>query len=353
MNAYLSVKIKIVSFLAIVLVIWLHSYNLDPLQPIRSGGTSDLNGLLQEFISNGITRIAVPIFFLISGFLFFTTPHYTTSDYLSKLKSRFRTLFLPFFIWSFCGILFYLALQSIPAFDGFFVSKPVRDFSVRDWITRLFINPVPYQFWFVRDLICLVLLSPLLFFGMRHLGWILILGTGMLWLGHFEPIRNSSEALLFFCLGGLIRLKKPGLALLRRPRQSVLLLLIWIGLIATRTAMVYYAAIPMLVVLLHKMAILIGIVAFWSFYDRIYISNSRFLTQIEKVTGYTFFIFAFHEPLLTFVKKLLFALLVPREQTELLVYLIAPVFTILFTLFAGILLKRISCKLFGVLTGGR
>ena len=62
-DRYLSNKIKNISFLLTILVVILHAYNID--------NTISIVSFIQTFISHGIATIAVPIFFMISGYLFF------------------------------------------------------------------------------------------------------------------------------------------------------------------------------------------------------------------------------------------------------------------------------------------
>ena len=65
MDKYISNKIKNISLIMTFFVVILHSNNLeDP-------SVLNINTLIQNFIGQGIVRIAVPMFFLISGYLFF------------------------------------------------------------------------------------------------------------------------------------------------------------------------------------------------------------------------------------------------------------------------------------------
>ncbi len=68
MTKYLSQKIKILSFISIILVLYIHSGFHD--YPNEIQGMA-FNFRLQEFISGMIGRCAVPLFYAISGYLFF------------------------------------------------------------------------------------------------------------------------------------------------------------------------------------------------------------------------------------------------------------------------------------------
>ncbi len=70
----ISKKITIISLLAMIMVIYRHSYNIENnMNNFFESNTfiSFSNLFIQNIISQGLTHMAVPIFFLISGFLLF------------------------------------------------------------------------------------------------------------------------------------------------------------------------------------------------------------------------------------------------------------------------------------------
>lgn len=68
MNQYLSDKIKIISFFSIILVLYIHSGFHDYPHEILG---MKINHILQYTISGILGQCAVPIFYIISGYLFF------------------------------------------------------------------------------------------------------------------------------------------------------------------------------------------------------------------------------------------------------------------------------------------
>lgn len=69
MNQYLSDKIKILSFYAIILVLYIHSnFHNYPHEILGM----EMNHILQNTISVIIGQCAVPLFYMISGYLFFS-----------------------------------------------------------------------------------------------------------------------------------------------------------------------------------------------------------------------------------------------------------------------------------------
>ena len=87
MNVHLSQKLRIISFISIILVVLIHSQFL-------AKETFVLNRAFQFFFSYGITTVAVPFFFSISGYLFFSIPIiYLGSTFLKLRKELKQFLF--------------------------------------------------------------------------------------------------------------------------------------------------------------------------------------------------------------------------------------------------------------------
>ena len=74
MNKYLSKKIKVLSLLSMILVVYQHmgrGAKLDVYTYTMLPTEGWINSFAELSLAQGIARIAVPLFFIISGFLFF------------------------------------------------------------------------------------------------------------------------------------------------------------------------------------------------------------------------------------------------------------------------------------------
>lgn len=81
-------------------VIDLLRYPLAVLVVMCHCGFLDGGGIaVQIFFSETLPHVAVPLFLHFSGYLFFKEGEFDKTLYLRKLKSRFRTLFVPYIIW--------------------------------------------------------------------------------------------------------------------------------------------------------------------------------------------------------------------------------------------------------------
>ena len=355
MNNYVSEKIKIISFISIILVVFLHAYNLG-FAPETAAAISNKtwNWFIQDLISYGITRIAVPLFFLFSGFWFFYKATGKSQEFSDKIKKRFFTLFIPFLFWSLFGIAFYFTLQSLPQFEKFFSKELVKDYTAEMWLVKIFIHPIPYQLWFIRDLMLLVLLSPLLYYALKYLGRIFLAVVLALWFCHIDDFHNSIEALLFFGTGGFIGLYREDLlSKTASTGKATILVLLWISLLVIKSVLGWYGAPVLLVQSVLNVSILAGVPAFWLWYDAYLAQNRRFQLIILHLSTTTFFLFASHEPILTMVKKVLFIVVGSNETASLAVYFLAPCVTLVLVYSVALSLRKFATRFYQIVTGGR
>lgn len=353
MTTYTSDKIRIISLFSIVLVVFLHAYNLDNYPsdtPLfhRSGVW-----FLEDIVSQGFTRVAVPLFFLLSSYLYFLNTDGKIAGFLVKMKKRVRTLLVPFLFWSLFGIVFYFTLQSIPQSAPFFTKGHVVNFSLQQWLQTIFITPIPYQLWFLRDLIVLVALSPVLYFLVRNFWKFSLAFAFILWIVVPANWQNSSEALLFFLIGASISVHKPEIATTKRSDYALLLLATWVVLVLLKSASHYTGWPAQVIVGVYKLSILIGIAACWKLYDFIYGHNDKGNSGLLQLSAFTFFVYAAHEPMLTVVKKGLFAVLGKSEMNYLGIYIIAPITVIICCMVLALFLKKYGTAFYEFITGGR
>jgi surface polysaccharide O-acyltransferase-like enzyme len=355
-NKYLSDKLKAISFLLMVMVVYLHSYNLE----IKfTSGTGLIekgyNSFIQDLITHGITRIAVPLFFIISGYLFFLSfKKYSLSEFFSKYKKRSKTLVFPYLFWSIYGILFYLVLQSIPFSKPFFTKELIVDYSVNQLLYKIFIDPIPYQLWFIRDLIVLIIFSPILYWLIKYLKFYIISIFLITWFFQLNYLIFSNESLLFFVLGAYISIKKINIQTTKVKKQNVFFSMIWISLIIIKTTLVYINFDNELIIrILHKSSILIGIISIWLIYDMIFKKADLTKTLYYQIFKYSFFLYAFHEPVLTIFKKAFYKILGQSELSSFLIYISAPMITIFVSILIGFVLRKTMPKYYYLMTGGR
>ena len=82
-----------------------------------------------------LTDIAVPMFFVISGYLFFQ--NYTPQKLISKWKSRLFSVLIPYLIWNGLAYLFYVLLNAIP-FVSNNINRTIEGFTVIELLKQVF-----------------------------------------------------------------------------------------------------------------------------------------------------------------------------------------------------------------------
>ena len=356
MNNYLSLKLKVISFFAIILVVFLHSYNLivridaNNLISLKKGYST----FIQEFISQGVTRVAVPIFFTISGYLFFLGLKGSLPEFKKKMRKRVKTLILPYLLWSILGILLYFALQSLPVIQNYFTKKLISEYSATELMETIFFNPIPYQFWFIRDLIILTILSPILFWLLRYFKIWLPLFLSIFWFYNFDLMIIANEALLFFVFGGHLALHQQDWILRHfSTKETIILSIVWVSIISIKTTLVHFDFSIIAINIFHKVGILVGVLATWGIYDFFAKRVKSKESKLSLIFSFTFFIYAFHEPVLTILKKGFFSILGQGEIISTIIYFAAPTIAIISSILIGFFLKKITPQFYSLLTGGR
>src|SRR5258708_23504316 len=355
LNDYLSKKLKALSLGAIILVVFLHSHNNEV-----KFGHGELGGIqshfvlvVENFFSKGIARIAAALFFAISGFLFYLSYDFTVSGVGDKIKRRFKTLVIPYLFWSLFGLIMILFLQSIPWSRNFFTKELIINYSISKLLFTILVDPIPYQLWFVRDLIMLVIVSPLIWYLTTSMRSVLIVILGFLWNAAPKTFEFfSNEALLFFTLGCALAFDKNQWASNQRLSEysSYYLLFLWFMVVFLTTYLLTFNLADFALNILNNVGIVIGILSVWFLYDHV---SAKQITKYSVLFGYSFFIFVFHEPLLTILIKGMFFLFGKTDVSSLLIYVIAPLLAIgLSILFRYVLRKQIP-RLYNFATGGR
>lgn len=149
-------------------------------------------------------------FFILSGYFFYHKIEcFDAGYYLRKIKSRIKTLFVPYLIWNCVPILF-IILGNL--YSMIFRNKSANDligFMSELWSDGLWhvwwdkINGMPFDspLWYVRDLMVLCILSPVIYWIIRRMNyWYIGLLSLLFIVGVNFPIGFSITGLLFLVL---------------------------------------------------------------------------------------------------------------------------------------------------------
>lgn len=348
-NAYTSAKFQVISAFCMVMVVFIHSYNYD----IKTIGSElyvqhSFIFFFENFVSNGLGRIAVPIFFAISSYLFFINIS-DLKQFPTKLKKKLRTVALPCLLWSVWGLVLYFFLQSIPFSKSFFTKDLVSTYSTSKIFSTVFLNPIPYQLWFLQNLFILMLISPIIYFLIKFFGYGLLLSTMFLWFIHGNQNIIFIESLNYFVLGASIAVLHPGAVLFKFRKQFWIMGIAWGIVLMFSTMTIDNEKFDSL----RRINILVGIPAAWTLYDVMFSQTDWSKMKYFKHLKYSFFIYIFHEPSLVIIKKALLHLLPKNQFSIILTYIAAPIIIVLISIIIGNFINKNFKKFYAVLTGGR
>jgi surface polysaccharide O-acyltransferase-like enzyme len=351
-----SLRLSLLRFPLIVGVVFVHAYS----NTVGFAGgdivVSQPNfvvDFVRNFVSQGVARIAVPLFFLMSGYLFFMGFEWSKESYLIKLQSRVKTLLIPFLFWNIATLLVTAIIQVMPATRMFLSGKNllVMNYSFFDYLNAIIgfnTNPISYQFWFIRDLMIFVLFVPLInlinkTFPIPFLGILLCCWLIGLWMIDIP----SLEGLLFFSVGAYLGSIQKSLFSL--DHFGVIVIGLYLVLAVVDALTINQVFNPYL----HKVSIMLG-VSSALFSTKFVAQNEGLKSLIIRLTGVSFFVYAAHEPLLTILKKILYRILSPDSAfTTLFLYFLIPITTIICTIVAYAALARVAPKFVSIITGGR
>ena len=277
-----------------------------------------LYDLFNNIIAEEIARVAVPLFFVISGYLFFYNTDLNLKSYKTKLIKRFHSLLIPYILWNiFVGIFQYISqkyLNEITSGGKSFI----LDYKWYEWI-KIFWNftdgtPICNQFWFIRDLMVIVIISPLIYFFIKKTKIYGLLLIFILYLTNSLPKFSfySVEPYYFF-LGAYFSINKIDIVDFSTQYfknkiwlYSVLLLL---------SVLISYQYIPLNNNYFHKLTVLIGIFLSFSIIRNL-LANGTIVTR-KKLADSTFFLYAYHMLPTSLLCKLWIKYLQPNTSFEL------------------------------------
>lgn len=237
----------------------------------RLGKASFLSALLVVALHVGIgpkwvgkavalTGIAVPFFFVAAGYLFagrIGEPGW----YMRQVKSRVRSLFVPYVVWNAAYWCFVIGLTTVLGSLGVKYGglETIDSLMWQRW-DILGVNPVGFPalglLWFVRCLIVITFVSPVFLLVTRKWGGLFVLlgCVGLVWFSATHPEAEQGwvrvwlakgwiRAAVYFGLGVWIRFNGGEDMRVSRPLAAAALVVGW-ALLACGNVVVSSLAIP-------------------------------------------------------------------------------------------------------------
>lgn len=199
MDVEASNKMRNMSFVCACLVVFIY------LGVVDSFGSSAW--WFSQIMAEGLCRIAVPYFFITSGYFCMRSYAVCNITYGQLIRAKFYSLLIPYFLCCTLFLLFSKAmLMSANAVAGRLITDNILDVSHFLCWYGLAIREMPFcvPLWFLRTLFFLFVLSPMLAKSVKKFGiwFVILMFVGDMLLGNSVelPILGCST-LLYFSLG--------------------------------------------------------------------------------------------------------------------------------------------------------
>lgn len=329
-------KITYIHFLLSILVILIHSINN--------------NGKFQAFFSieSGIGQFAVPLFFVISGFLYFRNVR-VINDITIKIGKRIKTVLYPFLIWNIIYYLIHLIIKG---------GKPFSIVELFDVALNYTYNPA---FWFMYQLILLIAISPLVFYAFKNAKTIIAFFTiiSFLILLNIDIPFINEDAILYFGFGAFASTLYNNNKLFLIEKKYIIPL-IFISIFFFLLNRVVYAAcglnqklIPLFTYSVILVRITVSILIFY-FIDLIF--------KYDKVPDFikpSFFLYAIHymivKGMIIIMQFIIYGYVEPDywDIIKNVTFILSPFVCVIVSFFLSSILSKKLPKVYEVLTGYR
>lgn len=323
---------------------------------------------LVNLVSAFIRQQSVPIYYFISGYVFFLGTDFSFDVYKKKLKNRFRSLFVPYIVWNVLALLWIL-FKSMPCFASLTsgLNSVELNFSIKAFILSFWdssqgvipistsdtcqIYPINSPLWFIRDLMIVVLTSPIVYWIVKKIRVSSVVIMLVLWfvadLYKCGYATQLITAYAFFMWGAYMSVHKKDM-MVEFGRFSHISYIAYFTLAIAYMICAYIK--PELCVILKLMNIFVGLIFA---YNLAALLIKKSICKPNKfLSSSSFFIYISHFLIYNEVLKILFLMLHPVSPIAFVfLYLLAVFVCVLLLLMIFYLMNRYMPSILKVIAG--
>ena len=345
------------------LVVFIHTFvigvpQIDGIVHVPKGKYPVLD-LIDYAVRLSIADIAVPMFFAISGYLFFWhCDVFDRQTYFSKIRKRFKTLVIPYIFWNLLYFGYILLTQNMLPSANTPDRKMIADYTVIDFLDSFWHYdgvvrggaPIHVPMWFLRNLICVCLCSPLIFWFVKVKRLLPLAILGVLYvLGILEHNPGTdSVAFFFFSLGAWYSIN----GVYPTGQGKICIYILIVSFVLLFVDVLFWMNVSTNLYL-HRLFITFGVASFAIISIRIskhFIANNT----LKYLAGCSFFIFAFHFFLTPILNKCWILCLQPDNGiTSFIAWLLIPIIASGTCVLVYACMKKLFPSLTLILVGGR
>ena len=346
-----SSTLNIIRFAMMISVLMLHSYT--SVRTCQDVSSLPVYFVITRLFSWQFGELGVPVFFVISGYLFFKGYQQTFDSYTSKLKRRFHSLLVPYVLWiSIFLVVFYIA-ECFPVVRESFNEGRIlvhnytwNDFLRAFWAAKQSEYPFVIPLWYVRNLMVMVIIAPLVYALISRLNHYLLYVMALIW---FFCSRWYCEAntIFFFCFGAYFSLHD--MSLVKSVSQYRRTIVIWFLLFSFLDLAFMNYSISFW---FHRAEIMFGtpfvLIVISCLVDKGYVRD------YTSIFASCFFVYVTHEPLLRFIRRFSLKYIEESSDCQMIISYFASVTIVLLVVyFTYWILSKYFPIVMRVLSGGR
>jgi fucose 4-O-acetylase-like acetyltransferase len=314
---------------------------------VRVPATDPVAGWMVEVLNGHVDFVAVPLFFTISGFLFLRKFELSAASYGEMLRKKFVSLLIPY-------LLFNIGLAAWFYFVGSIEMMGSWGYLVQEGIVTktlgLGTTPINYPLWFLRDLLVVFILSPVLLLFFKEAPGVGLATLFCLWVGvNPAPYSYYGDFFMFYFGGYLARTRFPlqGISWWQR-WGTLLFILLTAALVAHKQLGITDEHVRLF---LFKCNLVLGLACFWRISAIPFVRDSAVLHRMAR---HSFFVYLAHEPTVSVLQTRLLAVWQPVGNAQQIAFYWLSGLTVIVLLWGvGEALSRVVPKVYAAATGAR
>ena len=337
-------NLRAVGFLCALMVVSIHCWS-PHLFVAGAASLSSLKAGMLILLTASLSRVAVPCFFVLTGFFLARRFCLGMSWYRTVIQKRFLTIYVPFMIWNAINVA--LAFAFGKAVD----TSPSMIFQKIAGLNP-YVGTACIQFWYLQTVIIWVLVSPVILPVLKRDVFAIPMAIllAVAWVLNYRcvPYAISPWAFLWLTVGTMAAFHENHTAVvaaklrtskIRAAGWAVLSLTVLFRIFAglSRDAALFNLA--------EKVLVPIGVATLFLNSDVI----AWMLVPFRRLWGLGFFVYAFHTIVISVI-ALVFSRVPGNEFCDAVCKLVGGVAV---SLCVGFTLRKVQPKVFAVVTGGR
>jgi len=211
----MSFRLSFIKFFSIIAVIYIHSC-----LPDIQRADYPLTDFIVTLIRENFVRFAVPVFYAVSGFLYFSREY--PDSYGGFVRKKAKAVLWPYFLWNTLAVLYMTLLKLLP-FIRTHAQNSVFDWTPLQWV-QAYIGfsdnwyPYLYPLWFMVYLFAVFLIAPLIRQPVIRRPALIVIPLILYVILHnvchlheYSFAARLAHALFFFCFGYFLKRFQPAL----------------------------------------------------------------------------------------------------------------------------------------------